>query len=306
VVAYLQKNDYLVGMIGDGLNDIGALKKADFGFSICDSEMGMCSSFTTKEQNFFYVIELLSEGRRTASSIIHLFKYFSLYSFTQFSSVAILFCYGRGLSNFQYLIEDLFITTFLVLSMTLTKSSQNLSPHVPNLNIFCFDNLISFLGQAVIQFVGQFFMALLIREQSWFDPNKQIIDEKFGYCSQCADSNAIYLYTLPLFINGLITTGDFYPNRQPFYKNFLLVFLWISLNIYSNLIILYEPSRLRILDLQDGMIKQEFLYAICGGAWFTVVLLWLWEKIICKKAKEFYNFKFRERKEETAEDDLYL
>ena len=306
-VTYLQNNNYIVGMIGDGLNDIGALKKADFGFSICDSEMGMCSSFTTKKESFFCVIELISEGRKTASTIIHLFKYFSLYSFIQFSTVSVLFCYGRGITNSQYLIEDLFIVIFLVFCVIMTKSSRNLSTQIPNLDIFCFDNLISFIGQAVIQFLGQIFIVVLTRGQGWFDPKKEKIDERFGYCSYCPDSNALFLFTLPLLINGILTTGEFSKNREPFYKNYILLLLWIVLNIYGNLIILYEPSRLEELSLEKGMIEQEFLYVICGGGWFTVALLWIWEKVICKRIKSFFSFKFRMEKEKKIEvDDINL
>jgi cation-transporting ATPase 13A3/4/5 len=52
-----------VGMCGDGANDCNALKTADTGISLSDSEASIAAPFTSKVQDISCVPVLLKEGR---------------------------------------------------------------------------------------------------------------------------------------------------------------------------------------------------------------------------------------------------
>lgn len=65
IVSSLQ-NHYLgqsIGMCGDGANDCVALKAADVGVSLSESEASIAAPFTSKIQNISCIVELLKEGK---------------------------------------------------------------------------------------------------------------------------------------------------------------------------------------------------------------------------------------------------
>ena len=55
-------------MCGDGANDCGALKAADIGISLSETEASVAAPFTSKIQDITCVEILLKEGRNTLSS----------------------------------------------------------------------------------------------------------------------------------------------------------------------------------------------------------------------------------------------
>lgn len=69
-----------IGMCGDGANDCNALKTADTGISLSDSEASIAAPFTSRIQDISCVIELLKEGRSALTTSFQIFKYMGLYA----------------------------------------------------------------------------------------------------------------------------------------------------------------------------------------------------------------------------------
>lgn len=80
-----------IGMCGDGANDCNALKTADTGISLSDSEASIAAPFTSKIQDISCVPELLKEGRSALTTSFQIFKYMGLYAMIQFMTVVMLY-----------------------------------------------------------------------------------------------------------------------------------------------------------------------------------------------------------------------
>jgi cation-transporting ATPase 13A3/4/5 len=69
-----------VGVCGDGANDCNALKTADTGISLSDSEASVAAPFTSKISDISCISELLREGRSALTTSFQIFKYMGLYA----------------------------------------------------------------------------------------------------------------------------------------------------------------------------------------------------------------------------------
>lgn len=99
----------ICGMCGDGANDCGALKAANVGVSLSESEASIAAPFTSKQQDIECIIKLLREGRGALVTSFQCFKYMAMYSMIQFTSTTLLFFKNTQLVDIQYFFTDFFI-----------------------------------------------------------------------------------------------------------------------------------------------------------------------------------------------------
>lgn len=125
LVEKLQSIDYCCGFCGDGANDCGALKAADVGISLSDAEASVAAPFTSRVFEISCVPTVIREGRAALVTSFSCFKFMSLYSAIQFSSVSFLYTSGSNLGDFQ--VSGLITNSF---DISLMASSSSLS-------IFC-------------------------------------------------------------------------------------------------------------------------------------------------------------------------
>lgn len=120
-----------IGMCGDGANDCGALKQADAGISLSESEASIAAPFTSKVQDIQCVITLLREGRAALTTTFQAFKFIELYSMIQFFSVTCLYAVGSNLSDNQFLYVDIMVLVPLCIFQAWTGASDKLTRHLP-------------------------------------------------------------------------------------------------------------------------------------------------------------------------------
>lgn len=101
LVEKLQSIDYTVGFCGDGANDCGALKAADVGISLSEAEASVAAPFTSRVFDISCVPRIIREGRASLVTSFSCFKYMSLYSAIQFTTVSILYRKASNLGDFQ-------------------------------------------------------------------------------------------------------------------------------------------------------------------------------------------------------------
>ena len=124
LIEKLQSIDYCCGFCGDGANDCGALKAADVGISLSEAEASVAAPFTSQVFDIRCVPQVIrcvaaslleedpcveviltlfhfSEGRAALVTSFSCFKFMSLYSAIQFTSVSFLYASASNLGDFQ-------------------------------------------------------------------------------------------------------------------------------------------------------------------------------------------------------------
>lgn len=94
-----------------------ALKMAHVGISLSEQEASVASPFTSKTPNIECVPHLIKEGRAALVTSFCMFKYMALYSMIQYVGVLLLYWETNSLSNYQFLFQDLAITTLIGITM---------------------------------------------------------------------------------------------------------------------------------------------------------------------------------------------
>ena len=157
MVTHLQKlrGGVIVGFCGDGANDCGALKAADVGVSLSEAEASIAAPFTSKVQNISCIINLLRYGRAALVTSFQTFKFITLYSVIQFTSVTVVYNYLVDLTNANYYYADIFLIIPLSAAMAIQEAHSQLSKYQPGDRLVSWPILTSFLGQSAIQIIFQ-------------------------------------------------------------------------------------------------------------------------------------------------------
>ena len=94
-----------VGFCGDGANDVGALKSALVGVSLCEAEASVAAPLTSKRQTIACMVTVVAEGRCSLDTSYLIFKFIIVYAFVQVFAVNLMYSFGGSVGNYQYLIQ---------------------------------------------------------------------------------------------------------------------------------------------------------------------------------------------------------
>ncbi|XP_028609605.1 probable cation-transporting ATPase 13A4 isoform X2 [Grammomys surdaster] len=269
LVEEFQKLDYFVGMCGDGANDCGALKMAHVGISLSEQEASVASPFTSKTPNIECVLHLIKEGRAALVTSFCMFKYMALYSMIQYVGVLLLYWKTNSLSNYQFLFQDLAITTLIGVTMNLNGANPKLVPFRPAGRLISPPLLLSVILNILLSLAMHIVGFILVQKQPWYitechsvcpvrnesvsaltaSPN---IPEKTRSNSTFAsfeNTTIWFLGTINCIIVALVFSKG-RPFRQPTYTNYIFVLVLI-LQMGVCLFILFAdiPELHRRLDL---------------------------------------------------------
>ncbi len=243
LIVELQHNtQFMVGMWGDGANDCKALKTADVGLSLSEAEASIAAPFTSKITNISPMITLLREGRCSLATSFQVFKYMALYSMIQFTTVLILYQFIADLSPYEYLYEDLFITTPLVFTMSLTGPYHKLDKAVPLGKLWGIPVLISVLGHIVIQAVAQIIMYYILASQSWYVKNSP----DWEICWDSTESTVLWFVSLMMFLCIALSYSVGRPFRKEIWRN-PIFFGLIIIDIIINILLIFVSIWLNYL-----------------------------------------------------------
>ncbi|RYC55597.1 hypothetical protein CHU98_g10610 [Xylaria longipes] len=216
LVEKLQSIGYCCGFCGDGANDCGALKAADVGISLSEAEASVAAPFTSRVFDIRCVPDVIREGRAALVTSFSCFKYMSLYSAIQFTSVSFLYASASNLGDFQFLFIDVLLILPIAIFMGWSGPYPVLSKKRPTANLVSRKVLAPLLGQMMICILIQAASFLIVQQQEWYIP-PHVNPEKSNVKN--SENTALFLVSCfeYIFIGVVLSAGK--PFRQPMTQN---------------------------------------------------------------------------------------
>ncbi|KAK6584524.1 hypothetical protein PZA11_002748 [Diplocarpon coronariae] len=254
LVEKLQSIDYCVGFCGDGANDCGALTAADVGISLSEAEASVAAPFTSRIFDITCVPEVIREGRAALVTSFSCFKYMSLYSAIQFTSVSFLYASASNLGDFQFLFIDLLLILPIAIFMGWTGPFPVLCQKRPTANLVSRKVLTPLLGQIVICILIQTVGFQAVRKQSWYIP-PHLNRQKSNV--ENSENTTLFLVSCYEYILSGIVLSVGPPFRQSMSHNLPFVVTIVVALLFSSYL-LFDPSEGLVKFMQLTKMDWDF------------------------------------------------
>uniref|UniRef100_G3RWE2 Cation-transporting ATPase n=1 Tax=Gorilla gorilla gorilla TaxID=9595 RepID=G3RWE2_GORGO len=246
-----------------------ALKMAHVGISLSEQEASVASPFTSKTPNIECVPHLIKEGRAALVTSFCMFKYMALYSMIQYVGVLLLYWETNSLSNYQFLFQDLAITTLIGVTMNLNGAYPKLVPFRPAGRLISPPLLLSVIFNILLSLAMHVAGFILVQRQPWYSveihsactvQNESISEltvsptapekmESNSAFTSFENTTIWFLGTINCIIVALVFSKG-KPFRQPTYTNYIFVLvLIIQLGVCLFILFADIPELYRRLDL---------------------------------------------------------
>ncbi|PYH94983.1 hypothetical protein BO71DRAFT_378573 [Aspergillus ellipticus CBS 707.79] len=274
LVEKLQSLDYCCGFCGDGANDCGALKAADVGISLSDAEASVAAPFTSRCFDISCVPTLIREGRGALVTSFCCFKYMSLYSAIQFSTVSFLYASASNLGDFQFLFIDLSLILPIAIFMGWTNPYPVLSRKRPTADLVSRKVLTPLLGQIIICVLTQLLTYEAVQSQPWFLPPLVDLEESN---IENSENTVLFLVSSFQYILSSIVLSVGPPFRKSMRSNkpFLSV---IIIDLAISFYMLFKPSRWVKKVMQLTYLPESFAWSLLAIAAVSFLFSWAAER----------------------------
>ncbi|KIM94990.1 hypothetical protein OIDMADRAFT_171985 [Oidiodendron maius Zn] len=283
LVEKLQSIGYCCGFCGDGANDCGALKAADVGISLSEAEASVAAPFTSRVFDITCVPEVIREGRASLVTSFSCFKYMSLYSAIQFTSVSFLYASASNLGDFQFLFIDLLLILPIAIFMAWTGPFPILSPKRPTANLVSRKVLTPLLGQIVISILIQAVAFETVQRQPWYIPPR--VDREKSSIEN-SQNTALFLISCYEYILSGIVLSVGPPFRQAISHNLPFVVTIVVALLFSSYM-LVDPSTWLANFMQLTKMNADFKAFILALGIGYIGLAWTSEHYIFPRLAKY-------------------
>ncbi|XP_054165291.1 polyamine-transporting ATPase 13A3-like isoform X2 [Oppia nitens] len=255
LVELLQELGYIVGMCGDGANDMASLKQAHAGVSLSEAEASVASPFTSKTPDISCIPILIREGRASIVTSFGILKYMALYSLTQFFSVIILYTFYSNLTDKEFLYEDLFLITLFVTLFGRSEAFDQLNRKPPPSSLIGITPLSSIALQILLVAFIQVIAIVIVWQQYWYRPHVTSDPEDLA----SHDNYAIFASSVFQYITLSVVFSKGAPYRKPIYTNHLFTLALVLLTILTIYLVVYPTEWIaEFLELDIRYVPYNF------------------------------------------------
>ena len=267
LVESLKKEGFTTLMCGDGANDCSALRTAHVSVSLSAEEASIAANFTSREPDVSCIYELLREGKCSLTTSIQTFKYMMLYSMIQFICVTLCMIYITYLTDFQFLVSDLFIIFPLEWFLAMTRPYHKLTHHYPIASLISFPVMTSILVHSLIVFAFQFGGYKIFKNHYDWENICDFDDDDSPL--PCHENTIFFLISLYQYLALAIAFFVSKPFRQRIYTNWILMIylagayfytIWITINCDSwskDLFDLYDLEKRGDMEEEEEEEEEE-------------------------------------------------
>ncbi|KAL6790409.1 putative Ca2+ pump [Trichoderma sp. SZMC 28013] len=276
LVEKLQSIDYSCGFCGDGANDCGALKAADVGISLSQAEASVAAPFTSQIFDIRCVLEVIREGRAALVTSFSCFKYMSLYSAIQFTSVSFLYSKGSNLGDFQFLFIDLLLILPIAIFMGWAGPAERLCRKRPTADLVSRKVLVPLLGLMGVSILIQAITYVTVREQSWYVPPQLSHDET---SIKSSENTALFLVSCFEYIFSGVILNAGPPFRHPLWENWpFITTIILSLAVTVYMIAGPAPWLYDLMQLSYMSLDYDLFLVLLGFMYFA--LAWVFQEFL--------------------------
>ena len=147
--------DISVGYCGDGANDCVALKEADVGISLADTQDSLHAPFISRTGNIECVETISLHGKCALATYFDVFKFFSLYSTVQGVGIIVDYAFESDFSMGIYLAMDVVFGLNIAITIGFLGPVKDGLKFLPKSTILNWELLVSYLWNVII-FTGLF------------------------------------------------------------------------------------------------------------------------------------------------------
>jgi len=283
LVEKLQSIDYCCGFCGDGANDCGALKAADVGISLSEAEASVAAPFTSRVFDITCVPEVIREGRAALVTSFSCFKYMSLYSAIQFTSVSFLYASASNLGDFQFLFIDLLLILPIAIFMGWTGPFPVLCQKRPTANLVSRKVLTPLLCQIAICILVQAVAFQAVRRQPWFIPPH--LDRERSNIMNSENTTLFLVSCFEYILSGIVlSVGP--PFRESMGQNLPFVVTIVVALLFTSYL-LFDPSEWLANFMQLTKMSWDFKSFILLLGIGYIALAWTSENYILPRLARY-------------------
>jgi magnesium-transporting ATPase (P-type) len=160
---------FKVGMVGDGANDLIAIKEADVGMGISSSDAVYSASFAIGELS--QIIQIVLESKNTERQINEMAKYYGITQFLSIVNTVILTEDCAYFTSLELIYKNFINTLLITVCFCMCRPSRKLSKPIPNSNFLDLENHLVFWGNLLICTVGLVVAYIQYASSADFVPN---------------------------------------------------------------------------------------------------------------------------------------